>query len=92
LLSITGNLFLNFDETLLLSGGLAGQSYVIAEFTGQRSGEFDHVTPGYNLIYDDLTKQIRVEPIPEPSSLALAIFGMMGAGWASWRNRGQRAA
>jgi hypothetical protein len=56
---------------------------VIAEFTGERYGEFENVTPGYNVIYDDLARQIRVEPIPEPAGIALAIIGMLCM--LSWR-------
>jgi hypothetical protein len=83
LLSITGDLWLTLDDNLLLSGGLVGQTYVIAEFTGERYGEFENVTPGYNVIYDDLARQIRVEPIPEPAGIALAIIGMLCM--LSWR-------
>jgi hypothetical protein len=91
LLSITGDLSLNFGEYLLLSGGLVGQSYVIAEFSGERFGEFDSVTSGYNVIYDDAARQIRVEPIPEPASVVLAIVGMMAVHIGRWRQRCHRA-
>jgi hypothetical protein len=87
LLAITGDLSLNFTENLVLSGGQAGSTYVIAEFSGRRIGVFDNVTPGYNVTYDDLAKQIRVEPIPEPASVALALVGMIAVGMWQWRKR-----
>jgi hypothetical protein len=80
LVQIVGSFDLNAPmTTLALSGGLVGESYVIAQYTGERTGEFDVVTPGYNVIYDDLAKQIRVEPIPEPASIALGMMGIVVA-------------
>jgi hypothetical protein len=80
-LDITGNLQLGSfsNATLALTGGLVGESYLIAKYTGERKGTFGNVTPGYNVIYDDLAKQIRVEPIPEPASIALAMMGIVAA-------------
>jgi hypothetical protein len=82
LLDITGNLQLGSSfagANLVLAGGLVGESYLIAKYTGELVGAFDNVTPGYNVIYDDLAKQIRVEPIPEPASIALAMMGVVAA-------------
>jgi hypothetical protein len=77
-LQIVGNLRLDTpSDNLALDGGLSGHSYVIAQYTGEREGTFDNVTPGYNVIYDDVAKQIRVEPIPEPPGWALFVVAAM---------------
>jgi hypothetical protein len=89
LLRITGNLRLSgMHDTLTISGGEFGRSYVVSQYNGERIGLFERVTPGYNVIYDDLAKQIRVEPIPEPASMGLALIGMMAVALWRWRKRG----
>jgi hypothetical protein len=85
LVQIVGNFDLHAPTTLALSGGLVGKTYVIAQYTGERNGIFDNVTPGYYVIYDDLAKQIRVEPIREPASVALSLVGIMGV--VVWHSR-----
>jgi hypothetical protein len=70
-----------------LSGGLIDESYVIARYSGERTGIFDNVTPGYNVVYDDVAKQIRVQPIPEPASVALAVVGVIATIAGCWRKR-----
>ena len=65
-----------------------GESYLIAKYTGERVGTFGNVTPGYDVIYDDLAKQIRAEPIPQPASLVLAFVGMLAMGLWQWRRHG----
>ena len=82
LLDVTGNIEIGGmfgGADLALSGGVVGENYVIAKYTGERVGTFGNVTRGYNVIYDDLAKQIRVEPIPEPASIALAMMGIVAA-------------
>jgi hypothetical protein len=77
LLNITGNFDIGTEfDRLQLTGGVVGQSYLITRYTGERTGVFDNVTPGYNVIYDDLAKQIRVEPIPEPVTILLVLIGL----------------
>jgi hypothetical protein len=89
LLDVTGNIEIGVfgDANLALSDGLVGESYLIAKYTGERVGTFGNVTPGYNVIYDDLAKQIRVEPIPEPGSVALVIVGLMALGLSRCRRQ-----
>jgi hypothetical protein len=93
LLDVTGNLEIGGmfgGADLALSGGVVGENYMIAKYTGERVGTFGNVTPGYNVIYDDLAKQIRVEPIPEPASAALAIVGLIGVALRRWTKRGRQ--
>ena len=82
LLHVTGNLIVDGigRANLALTGGDIGKSYLIAQYTGFRGGTFDNVTPGYEVLYDDVAKQIRVTPIPEPASVVLVIVGLAVCG------------
>jgi hypothetical protein len=91
LLQIKGRLRLDGQHDRLdISGGLVNQNYVVVQYTGERWGVFDEVTPGYNVVYDDLAKEIRVQPIPEPGSVVLAVVGGIAVGvlWLRKRRRG----
>jgi hypothetical protein len=93
LLQIIGGLSLshefNLGENLVLTGGVPGNSYSIINYTSSRFGVFESVTPGYDVIYDNVAKQIRVQVIPEPASVVLAFVGVVSAVVAS-RARGSR--
>ena len=79
LLRLTGSLNLQSDESLKLTGGVAGRSYVIAQYGDELFGKFDDVTPGYDVVYDNAAKLIRVMVVPEPASVVLALMGIAGA-------------
>jgi hypothetical protein len=88
LLQVTGNLrFLDGSSELQLSGGNIGRSYVIGQYTGERVGTFDSVTPGYDVIYDDVAKQIRVTVVPETGGLGLAVVALIFGGAVAVRRR-----
>ena len=71
LVSITGALSLTGPaDALQLSGGVLGTTYVVMQWTGTRSGTFEQVTPGYNVVYDDALRRVIVSvAVPEPAML-----------------------
>lgn len=85
-LDITGNLVLT-GATLALSptgAGATEASYVLASWTGTRTGTFTTVTGlpgGYFLIYDDVLKELRIDTTPGDSYGAWeAANGISGSG------------
>ncbi|HXI85609.1 MAG TPA: PEP-CTERM sorting domain-containing protein [Verrucomicrobiae bacterium] len=75
LLAVASNLTLNANSLLSLSGGAVGNIYTVATAFAV-SGTFGTVTPNYTVIYDPT--DIRVQFVPEPSSLVLAAAGLLG--------------
>ncbi|MBK1881560.1 discoidin domain-containing protein [Luteolibacter pohnpeiensis] len=64
-------------------GFTAGATYVIAKYTGTRTGEFASVTSGYALSYDDEAKEITItydgsEPQPTAYDTFIANSGLTG--------------
>ncbi len=57
-------------DVLSITGGSFAETYIVATF-GTRLGTFDVVTPGYNVVYDDVLRQIRIQPVPEPAAMLL---------------------
>jgi autotransporter-associated beta strand protein len=85
-LDITGNLTLT-GATLALSttgSGATEASYVLASWTGTRTGTFTTVTGlpgGYFLIYDDVLKEVRIDTTPgDPYVAWEAVNGVSGTG------------
>ncbi|MCC7351119.1 MAG: PEP-CTERM sorting domain-containing protein, partial [Phycisphaerales bacterium] len=63
-------------DHLNLTGGILGQTYTIAGFNNI-TGQFDHVTSGYDVTYDLGNKLISVTAVPEPGTLGvLAMAGL----------------
>jgi len=80
LLSVTGNLDLSAPNNALdltALGTLTGDEYVVATWTGTRTGTFETVTPGFDVAYDDANRQIVVTPVPEPGT-GLALLAATG--------------
>jgi hypothetical protein len=70
LLTITQTLDLSgLGDSLILSGGIFGQTYTIAQFDALL-GAFESVSPGYTVAY--LANSIEVTAVPEPGSFLLA--------------------
>jgi autotransporter-associated beta strand protein len=92
-LSIAGNLILNGDPTLNVSGSLAPGTYTIASYGGTLSGgDFTlNIPAGDTINYGTGSDSaITLSVTPEPSTLALLAAGVIGlAGWA-WRRRATR--
>ncbi len=66
-LAITGDLTLTGSSSItaaILEGGATESEYVIATYTGNRSGTFASVPSGYTVTYDDGLKQVRLT-VPE---------------------------
>ncbi|MBK1882516.1 autotransporter-associated beta strand repeat-containing protein [Luteolibacter pohnpeiensis] len=64
LLVVQGNLTLGSGAALQVAptgSGFTSSSYVIATYTGTRTGTFASVTPGYEVVYNDTEKQIEVQ-------------------------------
>ena len=65
-LAVTGDLLLTGQNTFLsLDGGVFGETYTIATFTGTRTDTFDAVTPNYVIDYN-VAGEVRVLVLPEP--------------------------
>lgn len=75
LLAVGSNLTLNASSILNLSGGAVGNVYTVATAFAV-SGIFGSVTPGYTVLYDPT--DITVQLVPEPSTLLLVAFGLVG--------------
>ena len=91
LLAITGDLDLSSGNGSLdvnpLSPILAGQRFVVASYTGQLTGTFDHVTSGFAVSYD-VPGEVAVIVVPEPTTLIFAA----GAGGLLMLRRTRRRA
>ena len=72
-LSITGGSL----QVAPIGAGFTEESYVVATYTGTRTGTFASVTPGYQVIYNDAAKQIEVKVSDgtEPTGYAAWIAG-----------------
>jgi hypothetical protein len=71
LLSVDGDFALTgAATTLALAGGTPNTTYVVATYTGTRTGTFSTSTSGYTVDYST-PGQIRVTVAPEPHTLAL---------------------
>jgi hypothetical protein len=75
LLAVGSNLTLSVGSILDLSGGAVGNVYTVATAFAV-SGVFGTVTPNYTVTYDPT--DIRVQFVPEPSTLMLAAAGLLG--------------
>jgi len=75
LLAVGSNLTLSVGSILDLSGGAIGNVYTVATAFAV-SGVFSMVTPNYTVTYDPT--DIRVQFVPEPSTLMLAAAGLLG--------------
>ena len=75
LLNVTSNLTLSANSILSLSGGAVDNVYTVATAFAV-SGVFGTVTPNYTVTYDPT--DIRVQFVPEPSTLFLATVGLVG--------------
>jgi hypothetical protein len=75
LLNVSGNLSLDPNSILSLSGGAFGNIYTVAVASAV-SGTFGSVTPDYIVTYDPT--DIKVQFIPEPSTMLLVIAGLGG--------------
>jgi hypothetical protein len=76
-LNITGDLDLTGNDLLSVTslGGL-GTTFLVATFTGTRTGEFDSVTTGFAADYS-IPGQIRVVAVPEPAVVTVAGLSML---------------
>jgi hypothetical protein len=58
-------------DSLALTGGTPGQTYLLAHFDGPRAGVFDNVSAGYAITYDDAGHNVLATVVPEPGALAV---------------------
>jgi hypothetical protein len=64
-LAVTGNIDLSAVDNLDITRTGSGTSWVIATYTGTRTGQFDSVTPGYSVDYGTgSNSQITVTAVP----------------------------
>ena len=75
LLNVSGNLTLDPNSILSLSGGAVGNVYTVATAFAV-SGTFGSTTPGYTVTYD--ANDVMVQFVPEPSTLLLVAGGLLG--------------
>ncbi len=75
LLAVTSNLTINASTFLSLSGGAVGNVYTVATASAV-SGTFGSVTPDYIVNYNPT--DITVQFVPEPSTVLLAVVGLLG--------------
>ncbi|HEX3999301.1 MAG TPA: PEP-CTERM sorting domain-containing protein [Pirellulales bacterium] len=87
------------DGSFVLQQGFSGSSNAgTIAFAGQQEIQvskdielFGQAT-GDSATLSDFTQTFNVTPaaVPEPSSIAMAIFGSAGLGWFGWRRKGKR--
>ncbi len=90
--SITGNLSLNGNPTLDVTGSLAGGPYTIASYGGTLSGQFTtlDIPAGYTVNYGTgSNSSITLSAVPEPSTFVLLTIGALGLLGCAWRRRRQ---
>lgn len=75
LLAIAGNLTLDANSTLNITGGAVGNVYTVATFSA-RAGTFGSSTPNYSVTY--AADSIAVEPLPDTHTIT-ATAGVNGA-------------
>ena len=80
-MSITGNLSLNGDPTLNVTGNLSGGPYTIASYGGTLSGHFGtlDIPTGYTINYGTGSdSSITLSAVPEPCTVVLLSAGATG--------------
>ncbi|HEX8523320.1 MAG TPA: hypothetical protein VF669_13775 [Tepidisphaeraceae bacterium] len=70
LISVTGD-FNPAGAKLSPTGGVFGETYTIAEWTGSRTGTFALQSPNYLVTYNDTSKKAFVTLVPEPGVVSL---------------------
>jgi len=93
--AITGNLSLNGNSTLEVTGSLAAGTYTIASYGGTLSGQFTalNIPAGDTISYGTRSdSSITLSVVPEPSTFMLLGVGAIGLIAYGWRRHGSARA